>query len=124
MLTVKSREGETVKVKLADDVKIVAMVPAALADIKPGSFVGSTAMPEEDGHWKAVEVHIFPEAMRGIGEGDRPFDYRPKSTMTNGTVGNGTSGTVGSADAANQRHHADAQLQRRRKDNRRGAGRR
>jgi hypothetical protein len=88
VLTVKSREGETVKVKLADDAKVLAMVPASLADIKPGSFVGSTAMPEEDGHWKAVEVHIFPESMRGTGEGDRPFDYRPKSTMTNGTVGN------------------------------------
>ncbi len=86
VLTVKSREGDTLKVKMADDVKIVAMVKASLADIKPGSFVGSTAMPEGDGRWKAVEVHIFPEAMRGTGEGDRAFDYRPKSTMTNGTV--------------------------------------
>jgi hypothetical protein len=87
VLTVKSREGQSLKVKLADDAKVVAMVKAQLADIKPGSFVGSTAMPEDNGHWQAVEVHIFPEAMRGTGEGDRPFDYRPKSTMTNGTVG-------------------------------------
>jgi hypothetical protein len=86
MMTVKSREGETLKVKLTDDGKIVAIVKASLADIKPGSFVGSTAMPQPDGSWKAVEVHIFPEAMRGSGEGDRPFDYKPKSTMTNGTV--------------------------------------
>jgi hypothetical protein len=86
MMTIKSREGETMKVKLADDGKIVAIVKASLADIKPDSFVGSTAMPQPDGSWNAVEVHIFPEAMRGTGEGDRPFDYKPKSTMTNGTV--------------------------------------
>ena len=95
VLTIKSREGDTVKVKLADDAKVVAMVKATLADIKPGSFVGSTAMPDADGHWKAVEVHIFPESMRGTGEGDRPFDYRPKSTMTNGTVGNVGGGAAG-----------------------------
>ena len=86
VLTIKSRDGDTLKVKMADDAKVVALVKASLADIKPGSFVGSTAMPEEDGRWKAVEVHIFPEEMRGTGEGDRPYDYKPKSTMTNGTV--------------------------------------
>lgn len=85
-MTVKSRDGETLKVKLTDDAKVVAIVKASLADIKSGSFVGSTAMPQPDGSWKAVEVHIFPESMRGTGEGDRPFDYKPKSTMTNGTV--------------------------------------
>ncbi len=89
VLAVKSREGETIKVKLAGDAKIVAMVKASLADIQPNSFVGATAMPEEDGRWRAIEVHIFPEAMRGTGEGDRAFDYRPKSTMTNGTVTGG-----------------------------------
>jgi hypothetical protein len=86
VLTIKSRDGDTLKVKMADDAKVVALVKASLADIKPGSFVGSTAMPGEDGRWKAVEVHIFPEEMRGTGEGDRPYDYKPKSTMTNGTV--------------------------------------
>jgi hypothetical protein len=86
VLTVKERSGDTVKVTMADNLSVAAMVPATLADIKPGSFVGSTAMPEEGGGWKAVEVHIFPEAQRGTGEGDRAFDYRPKSTMTNGTV--------------------------------------
>jgi hypothetical protein len=97
VLTVKSREGQSLKVKLADDAKVVAMVKAQLADIKPGSFVGSTAMPEDNGHWQAVEVHIFPEAMRGTGEGDRPFDYRPKSTMTNGTVGDVSGGSGAAA---------------------------
>jgi hypothetical protein len=86
MMTVKSREGDTLKVKLADEVKVVALVKSSLADIKPNSFVGSTAMPQPDGTWKAVEVHIFPEEMRGTGDGDRPYDYKPQSTMTNGTV--------------------------------------
>jgi hypothetical protein len=86
MLSIKARDGSDLKFKMADNTNVVAVVKASLADIKPGSFVGSTAMPEEDGHWKAVEVHIFPEAMRGTGEGDRPYDYKPKSTMTNGTV--------------------------------------
>jgi hypothetical protein len=100
MMTVKSREGETLKVKLADDGNVVALVKASLADIKPNSYVGSTAMPQADGSWKAVEVHIFPETMRGTGEGDRPYDYKPRSTMTNGTVNsvgkNKVNGTVAS----------------------------
>ncbi len=94
VLTVKARDGGTLKVKIADDVKVLAMVKASLADIKPGSFVGATALPQQDGHWRAVEVHIFPEAMRGVGEGDRPNDYRPKSTMTNGTVSAADRATV------------------------------
>lgn len=98
VLTVKSRGGETLTIKMADNVNVVAVVKASLADIKPGSFVGSAAMPEAGGTFKAVEVHIFPESMRGTGEGDRPYDYKPKSTMTNGTVGvsSNATGTVGS----------------------------
>jgi hypothetical protein len=96
MMTVTSREGDTLKIKLADNGKVVALVKASLADIKPNSFVGSTAVPQPDGTWKAVEVHIFPEEMRGTGEGDRPYDYKPQSTMTNGTVDHmGKSTTTG-----------------------------
>lgn len=95
VLTIKSGDGDKLKVRMADDAEVMALVKASLADIKPGSFVGSTAMPEKDGRWKAVEVHIFPEAMRGTGEGDRPYDYQPKSTMTNGTVNALTKSTVG-----------------------------
>jgi hypothetical protein len=104
MMTIKSREGDTLKVKLADNGNVVALEKASLADIKPNSYVGSTAMPQPDGSWKAVEVHIFPEAMRGTGEGDRPYDYKPQSTMTNGTVNNvgksTVTGTVASEDGA------------------------
>lgn len=101
VMTVKSREGDTLKIKLADEGKVVALVKASLADIKPNSFVGSTAMPQPDGTWKAVEVHIFPEEMRGTGEGDSPYDYRPQSTMTNGTV-NGLAKTTTSGTVANE----------------------
>jgi hypothetical protein len=96
ILSVKARDGSDLKIKMADNVNVVALIKASLDDIKPGSFVGSTAMPEEDGHWKAVEVHIFPESMRGTGEGDRPYDYKPKSTMTNGTVGDALAKVDGS----------------------------
>ena len=95
MMTVKSREGDTLRIKLADNGNVIALVKASLADIKPNSYVGSTAMPQPDGTWKAVEVHIFPEAMRGTGEGDRPYDYKPQNTMTNGTVNNVGKSTVG-----------------------------
>ncbi|HEY2527918.1 MAG TPA: hypothetical protein VGJ20_08215 [Xanthobacteraceae bacterium] len=88
VLTVKGRDGATIKVKLADNAPVRTVVRASLADIKPGSFIGVTGMPQPDGSQKAVEVHIFPEAMRGTGEGFRPWDLRPNSTMTNATVDN------------------------------------
>jgi hypothetical protein len=83
---VKARDGSELKVTLADNALVVAIVKASLADIKVGSFVGVTGMPQVDGTQKAVEVHIFPEAMRGTGEGHRPWDLQPKSTMTNANV--------------------------------------
>jgi len=86
MLTVKSRDGADVKIKLADNAPVRSVAKASLDDIKPGSFVGITAMPQPDGTQKAVEIHIFPEAMRGTGEGHRPWDLMPNSTMTNATV--------------------------------------
>jgi hypothetical protein len=85
-LSVKSREGTELGIKLTDDVRVVDVVNASLADIKEGFFIGSAAMPQADGTQKALEVHIFPEAMRGTGEGHRPYTI-PNSTMTNGTVG-------------------------------------
>lgn len=99
VLTVKSRAGETLKVKLIGDAKIAAVVKAQLSDIKPGTFVGATAVPEKGDRWQATEVHIFPESMRGTGEGDRAYDAGPKSTMTNGTVAASPSGknTMGGA---------------------------
>jgi Domain of unknown function (DUF5666) len=88
LLTVKGNDGSTMKIKLADNAPVRAVVKASLSDIKPGSFIGVTGMPQPDGSQKAVEVHIFPEAMRGTGEGFRPWDLMPNSTMTNATVDN------------------------------------
>jgi hypothetical protein len=85
-LVVKSRDGTEVKVVLADNAAVVAIAKASLADIKPGAFVGVTGMPQADGTQRAVEVHVFPEAMRGTGEGHRPWDPQPQSTMTNGNI--------------------------------------
>ena len=83
----KSDKGDELKINLADKTTIVDVNKATLADIKDGEFIGSGAMPQPDGSQKAIEVHIFPEAMRGTGEGFRPWDGAPNSTMTNGTVG-------------------------------------
>jgi hypothetical protein len=86
MLTVKGRDGATMNVKLADGARVLAVDKMSLADVKQGTFVGITAMPQPDGAQKAVEIHIFPEAMRGSGEGHRPWDLMPNSTMTNANV--------------------------------------
>ena len=92
---VKSRDGAMVKVAMTDKPLYVAIVKASAADIKPGSFVGTTAMPDSGDTLKAVEVHIFPEAMRGTGEGHRPWDLKPESTMTNANVEQSVAGMNG-----------------------------
>lgn len=86
VLAVKSRSGEDFKLHMAGDMRVVGLVKISLSDIKVGSFVGATTVPGPDGSQNAVEVHVFPEDMRGTGEGSRPFDLRPNSTMTNATV--------------------------------------
>src|SRR4051812_32736913 len=83
---VKARGGAELKVKLAEKATVVALAKASLADIKQGDYVGVAGMPQADGSQKALEVHIFPEAMRGTGDGHRGWDLQPSSTMTNGTV--------------------------------------
>jgi len=94
-VTAKSDKGDELKLNLADKMLVVAVVKASLADIKDGDFIGSGAMPQPDGSQKAIEVHIFAEQMRGTGEGFRPWDGAPNSTMTNGTVGNTVTGVDG-----------------------------
>jgi len=89
-----TRAGDKMTVTLAPNVAVAAIVPVKLEDIKPNSFIGSAAMQQPDGTQRALEVHVFPESMRGTGEGYRPFDLQPRSTMTNGTVGEVT-GTTG-----------------------------
>jgi hypothetical protein len=95
VLAVKSRAGEDVKLHLTGDVKVVGITKISLADIKVGSFIGTTTVPGPDGTQNAVEVHVFPEDMRGTGEGSRPYDLRPNSTMTNATVATTVAGNDG-----------------------------
>jgi hypothetical protein len=95
VLAVKSRSGEDVKLHMTADMKVVDIVKISLADIKVGSFVGATTVPGPDGVPTAVEVHVFPEDMRGTGEGSRPYDLRPNSTMTNATVADSVAGNDG-----------------------------
>src|ERR1700693_483182 len=94
-LSVKTREGNDVKVKMTDNAAVFAVVKTALSEIKEGSYIGVTAMPEPDGTQKAVAVQIFPETQRGAAEGFRPWDQRPGSTMTNATVAETVAGTDG-----------------------------
>ena len=96
VLAVKTSDGQAVRIKLTDDARVVGVVKASMAEIKPGSFIGSAATPQADGSQKALEVHIFPEAMRGTGEGHRPY-FIPNSTMTNGTAGNAVKAVDGDA---------------------------
>jgi hypothetical protein len=84
--TVKNRDGTEWKLTVSDPPLFVAIAPATMADIKPGMFVGSAGMMQEDGTQKAIEVHIFPESMRGTGEGHYDWDLLPKSKMTNANV--------------------------------------
>jgi hypothetical protein len=113
-LLVKGRDGAPLTLTLADNVQVVSVVKASLADIKEGAFIGSGAMPQADGTQKALEVHIFAESQRGTGEGHRPWDGAPNSTMTNGTAGTAVTG-VG-------RPHDHGEIPGRREEDRGGTG--
>jgi uncharacterized protein (DUF2147 family) len=93
-LMVKSRDGAQLTVAVPDNVRVMGMEKATLADIKPNSYIGVTALPQPDGSQKAIAIHIFTEQQRGTGEGHRPWDLRPGTTMTNAAVET----TVGSVD--------------------------
>ena len=94
-LSMKTRAGEAATVRVKPDLPIALVVPATLADVKQGSFIGVAAVPAGDGALKALEVHIFPEALRGTGEGYRPFDLAPGSSMTNGNLSARVDGVEG-----------------------------
>jgi hypothetical protein len=86
-LQVTTNSGEKLTITLADDAKVTLIVPIAIDAIKPGAFIGTAAVEQPDGTLKALEVHVLPEASRGAGEGHRPWDLGPASSMTNGTIG-------------------------------------
>ena len=95
VLAMKSRGGEDIKLHMTGDLRVVGITRISLSDIKVGSFIGTTTVPGPDGSQNAVEVHVFPEDMRGTGEGSRPYDLRPNSTMTNATVAESVVGNDG-----------------------------
>jgi hypothetical protein len=94
-LNIKTREGTDVKVKITDDITVIGIAKTSLSDIKQGSYIGVSGMPQADGSQKALAIHIFPEAMRGASEGFRAWDLRPNSTMTNATVAQTVTGVDG-----------------------------
>ncbi len=96
-LMVKSRDGESLTIALAPNFTVVAVAKRKLSEIKPGDFVASTSIKGADGKLRSVEVRIFPESMRGAGEGQYPWDLKPDSMMTNATVA-AINGTADSAD--------------------------
>jgi hypothetical protein len=95
LLTIKSRDGTELKVRVTDNVAVFGVAKTAMSEIKQGSYIGVSAMPEPDGTQRALAVHIFPESQRGAAEGFRPWDLRPNSTMTNATVAETVAGTDG-----------------------------
>ena len=86
-MQVKVNSGEDVTVHLTKDTQVRAVTLARIDEIKPGSYIGSAAIPQEDGTLKALEVHVFPPELAGSGDGHRPFDLVKGSSMTNGSVG-------------------------------------
>jgi hypothetical protein len=94
VLAIKSDKLGEVKINLTGNATVFGVSKAMLADVKPNSFIGVGAMPQPDGTQRAIQVTVFAETQRGIGEGHRPWDARPNSTMTNGAVAE----TVGGVD--------------------------
>lgn len=93
-LTVKTRQGDTATVTVAENVQVFDVSKATLADVKPGSFIGVGAAPQTDGSQLAIQVTIFADVQRGLGEGHRPWN-RPNTTMTNATVDSTVTGVNG-----------------------------
>lgn len=95
ILNVRTTTGAAVRVALAPDACVATVSTVALDAIKPNSFIGTTAVPDSKGTLRATEVHVFPESMRGTGEGHYPWDNGTTSSMTNGNVASMTNGNVG-----------------------------
>ncbi len=95
VLAIKSEKLGEVKVALTGDVTVFGVTKATLAEVKPGAFIGVGAMPQADGSQRAIQVTVFAEVQRGLGEGFRPWDRQPNSTMTNATVAETVKGVDG-----------------------------
>jgi hypothetical protein len=94
-MIVKPRQGSDIRIKLADNVGVSGVVPFKVEDIKPNSYIGVSSIPQPDGTQRAIHVHVFPEALRGVAEGHFPWDNQPQSMMTNATVQETVAGVDG-----------------------------
>jgi hypothetical protein len=95
ILAVKSEKLGEVKIHLTADATVFGVTEATVADIKPGAYIGVGATPQPDGSQRAIQVTVLAESQRGLSEGHRPWDARPNSTMTNGTVDQTVAGVDG-----------------------------
>ena len=95
MVQIKTRDGQDVTVHMAKEARVAGVAKIALSDVKVGSYVGATTTPGPNDTHLALEVHLFPEAQRGTGEGSRPWDLKPNSSMTNGAVDQTVAGNDG-----------------------------
>jgi hypothetical protein len=95
VLSVKTAASGEVKVNLTADAMVFGVSKATLADVKTGAFIGVGALPQADGSQRALQVTVFAEVQRGLGEGHRPWDRQPNSTMTNATVDQVVAGVDG-----------------------------
>lgn len=86
-MQVTTRGGESLNLALDPKLRVTDIVPAKLGDVGPGSYIGTAAIPQPDGTLRALEIQVFPESSRGVGEGLHPYDLQPQSRMLNGTVG-------------------------------------
>lgn len=86
-MKVHTKGGDDLTIGLTKDTQVRAVTLAKVSDIQPGSYIGTAAVPLPDGSLKALEIHVFPPAMAGTGDGHRAWDLAPNSTMTNGSVG-------------------------------------
>jgi len=94
-LTVDSRDGQKLGIALADNVTVVTVKKLELSSIAPGSYIGVATRSGTDGKPVAIEVLVFPEAMRGAGEGHYAWDLEPGSMMTNGNIDGVSAAPVG-----------------------------
>jgi hypothetical protein len=93
-LKITETTGKQILLTLAPGAKVIDVLPASLSDVKAGTYIGTAAIPQPDGTYRAIELQVFPESMRGVGLGTRAWNLKPNSTMTNGTIG-GLTRTVG-----------------------------
>jgi hypothetical protein len=95
ILHIKSRDGADLTVRMTQDIKVIGVVKISLSDVKVGSYIGVSSVPDSENGHKAIGVHVFLESMRGTAEGSRPWDLRPNSSMTNGALDQTVKGNDG-----------------------------